>query len=318
MRFESCGGLAFMIDSCTMNRWTFARWQVGMFLLLAACKTTPPVEELPTFVPFELLDAGAEPRSPLRYVIAEGTKTTSRVTWEAKIREGGPTRETVLGLESVEIVVEYGPSTRVEEGTRYPIEIVEAKVVKAMSANESAVENLVGTGGRITFDDRGQLLGGRYNKNAGVPLRLWLDIENTLATIDFIVLPEEDVGMGARWVSRATMVSYGLEMAQEAVYELVERNGNDVVIDVTLRRTGDEQLLEGSARQSMEIVSNRINGAGRMRLDLTALASNTTATFTVRSELVLVEDNRREVLNVDETVAVEVQSKTTKPEASAP
>ena len=87
---------------------------------------------------------------------------------------------------------------------------------------------------------------------------------------------------------------------------------------MTLRRTGDEQLLEGSAGKSMEIVSSRINGAGRMRLDLTALASNTTATFTVRSELVLVEDDRREVLNVDETVAVEVESKTTKPEASPP
>ena len=309
-----------------MVRSTFAWWWLcvlGALSLSVGCKGTPAVQE-PEFVGFELLDAGEEPREPLRYRIMEGTKTTSRVTWKAEIREDGPERQTVVGLESVEIGIEYGPSTLVDEGIRYPIEIVDAEVVAVKGKGKTTPKNIVelvegleGTGGRITFDNRGRILGGRYNeKSLNVPLRMLLILENTLSTIDFVILPDEDVGIGARWVSRATVVTYGVKMAQEAVYELVSRNGNDVVLDVTIRRAGDEQIIEPSLRESLEVISSRINGAGRIGLDLTALASNTTAEFDVRSELILVEDGEREVLNVDETIEVTVRSKTTKPSSS--
>lgn len=300
----------------------FYRQVVHLVLALAlvGCKSTPPVEK-PSVKAFEVLDAGAEPRSLLRYSVAKGTTTKSKIVWDANVRQEGPAARTASGLESAELTIAYGPADLVEDGIRCPVEITDAKllaregpVVSFFENVERAVKTLEGTGGRITFNDRGQLLGGRYNEQAlDVPIRLLLMVENTLTTLDFIQLPEEPVGVGAQWVSRATLLTYGIKMEQETVYELIEHNGNEVLLGLSLRRSGDQQMVEASAPTSVEVISSRVNGVGRARLDLAALASNTEATVTIRSEFSLDENGEREVLNLDETVQITIESETTVP-----
>ena len=63
-------------------RW-FASWclfVVVASLLLLGCKTSTAADvEAP--IPFEVLDTGREPRTLLRYSIADGTTTTSTTTF---------------------------------------------------------------------------------------------------------------------------------------------------------------------------------------------------------------------------------------------
>ena len=289
---------------------------------IAGCK--PPPAQEPALIPFEVLDLGAEPRAPLRYTIEDGTETTSRVTWESAVRREVSAEDAVTGVERVEIGVRYGPSKRVDEGVRFPIKIFDAEIKSRAPADDplfadfpAAVRSLEGVGGRVTVNDRGRLLGGRYNEETtDVPVRLLWVVENILSTLDMIPLPDEAVGAGARWTSRATVVSYGVRSAQEVVYELVERRDGKAIIDVTVRRIGDQQLIESSGRESLEVVSNRVDGSGRIELDLSALGSDSSLNVDLRSELVLVEGDERTVLNVDEQVEITIASKTTKPGTS--
>ena len=288
-------------------------------LLLQACKTKTAAD-VPPFVPFEILYAGEEPRDLLRYRIVDGTTTTSIVSWRTKPREKGVPTVTVSGLKTMEVTVVLGPAQITEDEIRYDSKIVRSKAVTGAAANKKLLENieghvdfLKGVGASVVMDDRGRARGVTSNqKVSGMPLRLLWVIENTTSLLSLVKLPDEAVGIGARWKVRGRLSLHDVEQLQEATYTLVERTGDEIVLDVEFERVGDRQVLDfGDAGGRIEVESSQSQATGRLQLDLTTLGSNGTASGALRDRVVIVEGGSREKREINEAYEIRIRSTTT-------
>ena len=302
----------------SMNRWCCV-CGCAAFLLLQACKTQTAAD-VPPFVPFEILYAGEEPRDLLRYRIVDGTTTTSIVSWRTKPREKGVPTVTVSGLKTMEVTVVLGPAQITEDEIRYDSEIVKSKAVTGAGVSKKLLENieghvdfLKGVVASVAIDDRGRVRGLTSNqKVSGMPLRLLWVIENTTSLLSLVKLPDEAVGIGARWKVRGRLSLHDIEQLQEATYTLVERTGDEIVLDVEFERVGDRQVLDlGDAAGLIEVESSQSQATGRLQLDLATLGSDGTASGTLRDRVVIVEGESREKREINEAYEIRIRSTTT-------
>ena len=309
-----------MIGRPIRNRWMVS----AALLVLLGCKPAPPAAE--PFVPKELLNAGEPPRAPLRYAVADGTTTTSTLSWKVKPRERGASTVSVSGLETLEIKAVAGPAQVGENEVGYDFEIVDSKVVAGAGAKKKLLEDieesgafLKGMGYFVAIDELGNIRASRSDrKTADVPLRLLWAIYNAIDFVYAPFLPEEPVGIGGRWLIRSQLALYGIKMVQEATYTLVERSGDEIVLDVTFERVGRRQVVDFPDDEALlEVESARLTAAGRIRLDLKALGSNANVTGRVNNVVVLVEDGVRENRTIDEDFELQISSTTTFQEAGA-
>ena len=294
----------------------------GALLLLLGCKPAPPAAE--PFVPKELLNAGEPPRAPLRYTVADGTTTTSALSWKVTPREKGASTVSISGLEMLEIKAVAGPAKVDEKEIGYDFEIVDSKAVAGAGAKKKLLEDieesgafLKGMGYFVAIDELGNIRASRSDqKTAEVPLRLLWMIYNTIDFAYAPFLPEEPVGIGGRWLIRNRLSLYGIKMVQEATYTLVERTDDEIVLDVTFERVGRRQVVDFPDDEALlEVESARLTAAGRIRLDLKALGSNANVTGRVKNVVVLVEDGVRENRTIDEDFELRINSTTKFPEA---
>jgi len=286
-------------------------------LLLQGCKTKTAVD-VPAFVPFELLDAGAEPRALLRYAIADGTAAKVITTFTVTPEKKRTTTLSMSGLRSLVIKTVLGPAQNREGEILYDYEVVHARAVAAPGASKEAREDieqtaafLTGVGASISVSDRGRVLGTRVNeKTRGVPVRTLLAIINTEAALSGIALPNEEVGVGARWVFRNMVVLYGFRMVQTLTFTYVERVDDDnIVLDVGLERSGERQVVDFPADEaSLQVEASRTVASGRVRLNLESLGANARATGRVTDSIVIIEDGERENREVSEDFEIRVTS----------
>ena len=303
-------------------------WMLGFALaLLLGCKSTPPPQEAPAFLPFELLDAGDEPRALLRYAIEEGPTTSSDISLEAISDERAGKTTTMSGLKRLHIKAALGPAQRVGDEIRFEYEIVDSEAVAGSAATKRLIDDIeadphfmTGVGASIVINDRGQTLGGQYNDKAeDIPLRLLWTITNVETFLSLVVLPEEPVGIGARWRIRGMLALYGIKMQQEASYTLVERSGDEIVLEIDFERVGERQTIEfAKADSAVEVQSSHETASGRIRLDLKHLGSNGRATGAIHNEVVVVEGDTRERQEIDERFEIRIRTTTTIPESASP
>lgn len=296
------------------------------FLLLLGCKKPETAADVEPFVPFELLDAGEEPRALLRYAIADGTTTTTTMSFKTIPGEKSAPKMTESGLQRLKVKAVFGPTELVEDEIRYDYEIVDSNAVARPGASEKLLEDieqsaalLKGTGASIAINDRGNLRGTRSSQETkAVPLRLLWIIGNTVSNLSMVGLPPEEVGVGARWRVRAMLTFYGIKLEQQTTYTLIERTGDEIVLDVEYERVGDRQVVDLSEDDSLvEVESMRATATGRIRLDLKTLGSNGTATGTNNIKVVMVEDGNRENREINEDYELRISSTTTVREAGS-
>lgn len=309
-----------MIGQLFRKHWIVS----AALLLLFGCKPPPPAAE--PFVPKQLLDAGAPPRAPLRYAVADGTTTTSTISLKVTPREQGASTVSISGLEKLEIKAVAGPAEVDENEVRYDFEIVDSQVVAGTGAKKKLLQDieesgafLKGMGFFVAIDALGNIRASRSDqKTKGVPLRLLWAIYNAIDFVYAPFLPEEEVGIGARWQIRSQLALYGIKMVQEATYTLVERAGDEIVLDVNFERVGRRQVVDFPDDEALlEVESARLTATGRIRLDLKALGSNATVTGRVNNVVVLAEDGVRENRTIDEDFELRISSATTFQEAGS-
>ena len=289
----------------------------GLLVFLIGCKTAPPTAKAPPYIPFELLDAGEEPRAPLRYAIADGTTTTSTLSWKTVPSKEARPGTTLSGLARMDMRVVKGPAKVVDDEVRYTFEVVDSTAEAGPGASaqlrdevEKHKDFLTGMGADVFLDDRGHHLGMRYNQKASnIPLRLLWTIDTAFSLLSMVVLPNEEVGVGSRWTLRSMLALYDIKMVQEATYTLVERNGDEIVLDLEVERVGQRQVVEFVEDESLvEVASSRMNVKGGIRLDLKTLGGSSTATGTARNEVVIVEKGEREPRVIDEEFEIRIGS----------
>lgn len=262
---------------------------LSVLLVLNGCKSDT-AKDAKSSDPVLVLDAGQEPRAPLRYKIARGTTTTATMDFGiaslATSSSGGAALKVTPG---VRLHIVSGPSLQGKRGaTRFDVRIIKSEAIVpkgidpavAQDLNKSA-SVLNNVGGWVEVDDRGIIQRTQLNEAAqrsDVPVRLLVMIINARTSLARVLLPAEPVGVGARWEARKDLTLYGFEVNQVDTYTLTEQVGDELKLNVQIQQTAAPQTIvfeEEGVELSVE--SFKMNATGEVIANLNALEANAVA-----------------------------------------
>ena len=166
--------------------------------------------------PVTVLEAGAEPRTPLRYTITDGTVTKSNMDFRLATLAQTADAAALSVVPGVRLHIVSGPSMRTEAGIEFEVNIKKAEAMVPKGIDEELAEDLRqsasildAVGGTVVISDRGLIQSTKLNeqaKNPDLPLRLLVMIVNARTTLSRVVLPAEPVGLGARWEATKELI----------------------------------------------------------------------------------------------------------------
>lgn len=268
-----------------------------------------------------VLDKGSRPRSPLRYAIAPGTTTTSTTTFRTASLAASGDRAAVTLLPGLRLEIVSGPAEVTERGVKLSVDVVKSEAVVPEGFDEELARDLRdgaaiadNIGGWIEMDARGHILAGELNeqtKRRGVPIRLLRMVVNTRETLTRVLLPEEKVGLGARWETRKMIKAYGFEVQQVSTYTFVDRAGDEIMLNVTVQQLALPQTIEFADEQIQISVETMTGQAeGQIILDLDALESDASATGKSEDRLIVKTPDGTDLVDVAEEFEVQIANTT--------
>lgn len=264
-----------------------------------------------------LLDQGQEPRSVLRYNVAAGTTTSSTTTFRVASLMTSEENAALTVLPGLRLDIVSGPAARTERGVKFNVDVVSAEAVVPDGFDEGMTKQLQdgaqvaqSIGGWVEIDDRGQVLDGAFNeqtKRSDVPVRLLRMIVNSRETLTRVRLPEEEVGLGARWESRRQIKAYGFDLQQVNTYTLVDRAGAEIMLNVTVQQMAAPQSIEFPEEGIVISVQSMTSQAdGQIILDLDALESDASANGAAEDRLLVKTPEGAETIDINEEFEVQV------------
>jgi hypothetical protein len=229
----------------------------------------------------KLLEAGAEPRAPLRLHPKAGDKQTLTMSLKIGIDlQLGEMPAQAMKLPAINMTMEVLVKDVSAEGDiTYESAITESTIAEdpgaaqpvadAMKASLGNFKGLTGTG---TISSRGLQKHADMKVPAGANPQMGqvLDqMKDTLASVS-AQLPEEAVGPGARWEAPMSVKSQGMTIQQTATYELVSVEGDKVVLKSTLTQKAANQKIQNPAMPGLKVDLERMvgNGTSELTLDL--------------------------------------------------
>lgn len=237
----------------------------------------------PTAPVVEVIDPGAEPRAPLRYALTAGTSYTATQTIDQKIRQ--------LDDEG------FGNTTEVptiDFGLRLDVQDVQpdgtARVAMAFTSVDatgtgSAASSDQAVAIEIALGDITDLTGTTVMTSRGVPLESSFDVPEGLPEIvDTVIeqlegqvaaltppLPEEPLGVGARWRATTEAELASIRFEQSFVYTIDSITGSQVELSVAVRQRAAPQEIDipnAPRGTKVRLLSYRARGKGSNTIDL--------------------------------------------------
>lgn len=241
---------------------------VSFFALLVGCSTKiKPDPSKPAEV--KLVESGSGEKSPLRFKPVSGTTEEMRMTMRMGVKVAGQQ------VDIPPIVVTLSLTTRDVEADgsfTYDYTLKRASIEGGdprMAAAFAKMRELEGMSGTARLSSRGVILSNKANLPSGVgaETRDILDSLNQSLGQMMAPVPEEAVGVGAKWDVTQAVESKGIVLVQTAHYELASRTGDKVGLKVTLSQNADSQEMEVEGTK-VELESMNTNGGGDVQLDL--------------------------------------------------
>lgn len=139
----------------------------------------------------------------------------------------------------------------------------------SMGMDSSTISDMVkGIATIVEVDARGRLLGMNVEGGGGMMDQLQMGMDKSLSS-GFIPLPEEAVGVGAEWDSLGHMDAMGVKAQLAARYKLIELNGSEAKLELTMRGKADAQRAQlPSAPVEVDLDKLDIEGSGTIKIDL--------------------------------------------------
>jgi hypothetical protein len=273
-----------------MKKQTIARVfvLVSAVLSLSGCKKDSATAADASKELVLLLDAGAEPRAPLRYKIAEGTTTKSNMDFTIATLATTDDAAALSIVPGVRLHIVSGPTMLTEKGMKFEVNIAKAEAAVPQGLDPELADELRQSaailddvGGTVEMNDRGVALSAELNdkaKSPDLPVRLLMMIVNARSTLSRVVLPAEPVGLGARWESRKELTLYGFKVQQVDSYTLIERVGDEIKLNVVVTQNALPQTVDFPEDEvSISVEQMVANATGEIILNLNALESDAAA-----------------------------------------
>lgn len=237
-----------------------------------------------------LVDAGAEPRRVLRYAYGKRVET-ARVDMkigrsQSELSQAGP----LAMLPTIRSLVTYTPVSVDADGTlTQRRKITHVEVLKDVTVPPNALDELSKGAAKLEGVETTSALTARGMAKSTTP-----EDDGSWALRDMSApLPEEAVGVGAKWELRsATRDAGGLTYVTEA-YVAREMSANQVVVDIEIQAHSPPRSIppprNAPAGVEIHLDSAEQRGKGTMTfwLDrmapMTSLTTTTTTILTVRS-----------------------------------
>jgi hypothetical protein len=297
---------------------------VGFALLaLAACKEANTAADAAAADQsgVRLLDKGQRPRFELRYSISAGTTTSSTTTFRVASLATSESNAELTILPGLRLDIVSGPAEPTEGGVKFKVDVVRSEAVVPDDFDDDLADQLrdgaalaESIGGWVELDDRGQLIAGALSeraKRSDVPVRLLRMIVNSRETLTRVRLPAEKVGLGARWESRRQIRAYGFDLQQVDTYTLIDRVGDEVMLNVTVQQAALPQTIEFPEEEiAIAVQSMTSQAEGQIILDLRALESDASANGTAEDHLLVKTSEGADSIDIKEEFEVQVANTT--------
>ena len=271
--------------------------------------------------PVLLLEAGAEPQTPLRYKIADGTTTKSNMDFTIATLATTSESAALSVVPGVRLHIVSGPAMATDNGVKFEVNIAKAEAAVPQGVDAKLAEELRQSaaildevGGTIEMDDRGISLSAELNdkaKSPDIPVRLLMMIVNARTTLSRVVLPAAPVGLGARWEARKELMLYGFKVMQVDSYTLVERVGDEIKLNVNVTQNALPQSVDfPEDGVSIAVEQMVANARGEIILNLNALESDAAAAGEATDKLTVTGPEGTEKVEVNEAFEIRMTNTT--------
>lgn len=203
-----------------------------------------PKLELPHQESFSLLEPGAERREPLRYSLTPGVTqhfTTTKLR-SRKLADGtwGPPTELPA------MTVGFAMTT--DTGRPATLRALTPTVAKPSTETDAYLASwraLEGHQLEMPIDDRGRIGKLTTDEKDATRRDATLDDLAQRLLVTVVPLPEEAIGVGAKWRVVTILRQRPAIVKQTATYTLRAKTAKGWKIDVAIQRTGEEQVVTG-------------------------------------------------------------------------
>lgn len=271
--------------------------------------------------PVLLLEAGAEPRAPLRYKIADGTVTKSNMDFTIATLATTNDGAAMSVVPGVRLHIVSGPAMATDEGVKFEVNIAKAEAAIPQGLDREVAEELRRSaavlddaGGTVTMNDRGMTLDAQLNERAKspeIPLRLLTMIVNARTTLSRVALPAQEVGLGARWEARKEIELYGFKVQQVDTYTLVERVGDEIKLNISVIQNALPQTVEfPDEGLAIAVEQMSANASGEITLNLNALESDAFASGEAKDKLTVSDAEVSKKIEVNEAFEIRMTNTT--------
>lgn len=232
---------------------------------------------------FSLLNAGIEPRQPLRFAPQAHEMQTTTMTLQTKVSmvAGGqvlPSMDAPASKMTFESTI-----TQVDDNGDIHYQMYCTGIEVADSPNappqvrellEAQLKNLVGAGGTFVMDNQGNVKESNFSlpDNADALMQeIFEQISQSFEQLS-TPFPAEAVGLGAQWQIAQTMTVNGMQLTQNTIYELVSLQDHLATLKISLDQQAPSQQiappgLPPGATVTLNSMQSQGEGQVQLRLD---------------------------------------------------
>lgn len=275
----------FFLSSCCLlltggaPKFAIAPVNAAKPVIVAQNNSTPTPTQL------ALLSPGAEPKQELRFKPKVNIKQTLTMTMNMDMAmsfagQAMPKVKIPTSVMKMEVAVtQVDPNGDIHSQFAY----TDADVVadpslppEMVNAIRTSIKKMVGLKGTSISDNRGQLKSSNFVLPEGsdpITKQMLEQVSNSLGQFASPV-PQEAVGMGAKWRVSSGLKLGGINLNQSAIYELVSLKDNVATFNITMEQQANAQKLTLPGLPSeanISLKSLKSQGQGQMILPLDAV-----------------------------------------------
>lgn len=269
----------------------------------------------------KLIDAGAQPRKALRYNIPATFKGSMDMTMEMSMNMNVGGMAIPMTLPAMKMsadlavtgITPAGDATYTMAFTGMTMDSAGGEanpmLAQILPTLQSSIQGIKGT---ATVTNRGQVKATKMEMGeAGPAQQMMGELSSQLDNLS-TPLPEEPVGVGAKWESRTAVKTAGQYSFQKVVAEIVSMEGSTVTLKVTLEQTTPPQTINNPALPAgaeVQLDNAKGSGTGTQVLHLDSLIPTGETSITSSMSMTVSLAGQSQPMTSETTVKMKIAPK---------
>jgi len=232
----------------------------------------------------KVIDAGQEPRTPLRVKVEAGQRETMvmTMTMTMDMDMGGLGAIPKMDMPPIEMTMPIHVTSVSDTGDfRYEFSLDSVAVKdrpgippELVEALRGAMKGIIGLSGSTVVSNRGEVREATFKVPPNVQPQIKQTMESMQQSMQQIAIPfpEEAVGIGAKWEVSSTLNQVGgINMTQVSEYEITAREGDVLTLNNGIQQSAPSQVMKAPGIPSTAVVtlqSMKSKGGGTTSFDL--------------------------------------------------